>query len=93
MLSPKPEDHFATNSFLSACNVFGILKKNPKKWLGIGQIQDNLDSEFIEKLINERNQSRASKNFQKADEIRDKLYDMGIEIEDTPNGTIWKSKT
>ena len=79
--------------FLSACNVFGILKKNPKKWLGIGQIQDNLDSEFIEKLINERNQSRASKDFQKADEIRDKLFDMGIEIEDTPNGTVWKSRT
>ena len=25
--------------------------------------------------------------------VRDKLYDMGIEFEDTPNGTIWRSKT
>jgi len=78
---------------LAAGQVFGILQESPKKWLGIGQIQDNLDSEFIEKLINERNQSRASKDFQKADEIRDKLYGMGIEIEDTPNGTVWKSRT
>ena len=60
--------------------------------LSLHQSKDNLDSEFIEKLINERNQSRASKDFQKADEIRDKLFDMGIEIEDTPNGTVWKSR-
>ena len=77
---------------LGAAQVFGILQKSPKKWLGIGQTQDNLDSEFIEKLINDRNQARASKDFNKADEIRNKLTDMGIEIEDTPNGTIWRSK-
>ena len=70
----------------------GILQKSPKKWLGIGQIQDNLDSEFIENLINERNEARLSKDFNKADEIRNKLTEMGIEIEDTPNGTIWRSK-
>jgi len=77
---------------LAAAQVFGILQKSPKKWLGIGQTQDNLDSEFIENLINERNQARTSKDFNKADEIRNKLSDMGIDIEDTPNGTIWKSK-
>jgi cysteinyl-tRNA synthetase len=77
---------------LGATQVFGILQKSPKKWLGIGQTQDNLDSEFIEKLINDRNQARASKAFNKADEIRNKLSEMGIEIEDTPNGTIWRSK-
>jgi len=77
---------------LGAAQVLGILQKSPKKWLGIGQTQDNLDSEFIEKLINDRNQARASKDFNKADEIRNKLTEMGIEIEDTPNGTIWRSK-
>ena len=77
---------------LAASQVFGILKKSPKKWLGIGQTQDNLNSEFIENLINERNEARLSKDFNKADEIRNKLSDMGIEIEDTPNGTIWRSK-
>ena len=77
---------------LGASQVFGILQKSPKKWLGIGQTQDNLDNEFIEKLINDRNQARTSKDFNKADEIRNKLSEMGIEIEDTPNGTIWRSK-
>ena len=60
--------------------------------MGIGQTQDNLNSEFIENLINERNKARKSKDFNKADEIRNKLSNMGIDIEDTPNGTIWKSK-
>ena len=60
--------------------------------MGIGQIQDNLDGEFIEKLIKERTESRLSKNFQRADEIRSELNDMGIEIEDTADGTIWRSK-
>jgi len=78
--------------FLAASKVFGILQKSPKKWLGIGQIQDNLDSEFIENLINEREEARLSKDFSKADQIRDKLANMGVEIEDTPNGTIWRMK-
>ena len=77
---------------LAAAQIFGILQESPKKWLGIGQIQDNLDSEFIENLINERNQARLSKDFNKADEIRNKLTELGIEIEDTPSRTIWRSK-
>jgi cysteinyl-tRNA synthetase len=38
-------------------------------------------------LIAERETARTSKNFALADEIRAKLLDMGITIEDTPNGT------
>ena len=76
---------------LASANVLGILQHSPKKWLGIGQIQDNLDSTHIEDLINQRNEARKNKDFKTADEIRDKLTELGIEIEDTPNGTIWRS--
>ena len=76
---------------LASANVLGILQHSPKKWLGIGQIQDNLDSKHIEDLINQRNEARKNKDFKTADEIRDKLTKLGIEIEDTPNGTIWRS--
>ena len=78
--------------FLAAAQVFGILQKSPKKWLGIGETQDNLDSKLIDNLINERNKARSSKDFNKADQIRNQLTELGIEIEDTPNGTIWRSK-
>ena len=72
--------------------MFGILQYSPKKWLGIGQIQDNLDSDFIEKLIQQRTEARLAKDFNKADEIRNTLSDMGVEIEDTPDGTTWRMK-
>ncbi|MGF3214751.1 cysteine--tRNA ligase [Facklamia sp. P12945] len=48
-----------------------------------------LDSE-IENLIEERNQARKEKNFQRADEIRDWLKEQNILLDDTPQGTRWK---
>ncbi len=59
--------------------------------LGIGQKQkeNNLDSE-IEELINQRQQARKDKNWKLSDEIRDKLKEMGIVLEDTPQGVKWK---
>ena len=77
---------------LFSANLMGILNHSPDNWLGIGKTQDNVDSDKIESLINERNEARSSKNFQRADEIRSELNDMGIEIEDTADGTIWRSK-
>ncbi len=47
-------------------------------------------SESIEMLIEERNKARKEKNFDKADEIREKLKSQKIEIEDTQEGTVWK---
>jgi cysteinyl-tRNA synthetase len=60
--------------------VLGIAQKEKEK---------NLDSE-IEELINQRQQARKEKNWKLSDEIRDKLKDMGIALEDTPQGVKWK---
>ncbi len=49
---------------------------------------DDLDSE-VEALIAERTAARNVKDFKTADEIRDKLKDMGIQLEDTPQGVKW----
>ncbi len=49
---------------------------------------DNLEAE-IEELIEKRTAARKAKDFKTADEIRDKLKDMGIVLEDTPNGVKW----
>ncbi|MFC1669771.1 cysteine--tRNA ligase [Spirochaetota bacterium] len=53
---------------------------------------NDVDAERIEKLINERNEARAQKNFQRSDEIRDLLIEEGIILEDTKDGTRWKKK-
>ena len=49
---------------------------------------DSIESE-IEELIKQRQDARKSKDFKTADEIRDKLKDMGIILEDTPMGVKW----
>ncbi len=52
-----------------------------------------IDSDFeakIESLIAQRNNARAAKDWNKSDSIRDKLTSLGVEIEDTSEGTIWK---
>ena len=49
---------------------------------------DRLDSE-IEELIEKRTEARKAKDFKTADEIRDKLKEMGIILEDTPQGVKW----
>ena len=49
----------------------------------------SLDAE-IAGLIEERQAARKEKNWAKADDIRDKLMEMGIVLEDTPQGIKWK---
>lgn len=47
-----------------------------------------LDQE-IEELIAKRTEARKNREFKTADEIRDKLKEMGIILEDTPQGVKW----
>ena len=76
-------------NLLSTGKILGILENDPENWLGYNQNSTEI-SEEIERLINERNEARRSKNFSLADTIRDTLREKGIEIEDTDKGTIWR---
>ncbi len=49
---------------------------------------ESLDGE-IEELIQKRTEARKNRDFKTADEIRDKLKEMGIILEDTPQGVKW----
>ncbi len=48
------------------------------------------DEAEIEALVAERAEAKKAKDYKRADEIRAKLADMGILIEDTPQGPKWK---
>ena len=49
-----------------------------------------LKREDIDKLVADRTQARADKDFATSDKIRDQLAEMGISIQDTPQGTFWE---
>ena len=59
--------------------------------LGIeyGTEEDELSKE-VEALIEKRQEARKNKDFALADEIRDKLTEMGIILEDTRQGVKWR---
>jgi cysteinyl-tRNA synthetase len=65
--------------FDSVLNVFGDSK------------QPMLDDE-IQKLIDERQEARHRRDFDRADQIRDELAERGIVLEDTKDGVRWKRK-
>lgn len=61
--------------------------------LGIfGEEQQEILDEEIEALIAAREEARLDRDFAKADDIRDRLADVGIILEDTKDGVRWKRK-
>jgi len=67
--------------------VLGLIFNEPEEAPLDAELQER-----ISKLIEERAAARREKNWQLADEIRTKLEELGIALEDTPTGTVWKRK-
>jgi cysteinyl-tRNA synthetase len=88
--------NYAKERLLGMAKVFGVLQEEPtfffEKALERLLSSKNISKEDIETLIRERTLARQNKNYTKADEIRKKLSDLGIELEDTPSGTNYRVK-
>ena len=69
----------ALKLFDELCEVLGILYE---------KTDSDLDAE-VEELIAKRTEARKNKDFKTADAIRDQLKEMGIVLEDTPQGVKW----
>ncbi len=94
------EDNLNTSNALTV--LFDVLKNNNlddynkliviedfDKVLSLDLLKDdNVIPKEINDLVNERNIAKSNKDFNKSDEIRDKLLNMGYTIKDTRDGTI-----
>jgi len=89
-LKKDPDNIELRSSFIKSANFMGLLFSKPRNWLIKEDI--NVDTKVIDELIIERNRARQSKDFSVADDIRDKLLDMGVVLEDKNDITTWKKK-
>ena len=78
------------SNLIRATNLIGVCQSNYEDWMSAKN--RNLDEEKINILISERLEAKKIKNFERADQIRQELLDMNIEIKDGPQGTEWSIK-
>ncbi|MCV9880033.1 cysteine--tRNA ligase [Brenneria izbisi] len=92
----KAEDPHAANQLASAlrklANVLGLLGQDPDVFLQSGAPGDDDEIKEIEGLIKQRKDARAAKDWALADQARDRLNELGIILEDGPQGTTWRRK-
>jgi len=69
--------------------VLGIVKD---EYIQTGRADDEFVGKLVDIVIGQRNEARKERNFTKADNLRRRLYDTGIVLEDKPDGTQWRWK-
>ncbi|MDR3186922.1 MAG: hypothetical protein LBT63_00610, partial [Holosporaceae bacterium] len=71
--------------------LLGLLERNCEDWFRTNMEEEISESE-IENLMEARRLAKDERKFQLADEIRAKLLEKNIRIEDTKDGSVWSRK-
>ena len=86
----------ATNLVGAIIDIYGVLGLfNQEADLVIESIKNkhlnrnNILEEYINKMIDDRKEFKANKDYQSADKIRDELLEKGISIKDVGSDTLW----
>ena len=87
--APESEKSAAKGALLAGGAVLGVLGESPAEWLSKGH-PDEMSAGTIDQLLVERTEAKASRNFSRADAIRDELNAAGIIIEDSASGSTWR---
>jgi cysteinyl-tRNA synthetase len=80
----------AISRLKAAGRLLGFFESDPVSWFTEGA--DGPTAEEIDALITERAEAKKSKNFARADEIRDKLAAADVILEDGPDGVKWRRR-
>jgi len=68
-------------------SILGLNLELAESWKPVNKAPKN-----VKKLIDEREKFRKEKKWKEADDVRNKLADMSILLEDTQNGVRWRRK-
>ncbi|HET6906214.1 MAG TPA: cysteine--tRNA ligase [Rhodanobacteraceae bacterium] len=101
------EKRRAKSALLAGGGLLGLLQQDPERWFkhdvllspgsavasvsATATISVRKSAQEIDALVEERRAARATRDFKRADAIRDQLAAMGIAIEDGPQGSRWKA--
>ena len=72
------------------CSIIGVLEKTAAP--AAEESGDSKEAELVEMLIAMRQDARKNKNYALADELRNKLSEIGIVLQDTPQGVKWSKQ-
>ncbi|MFL0809323.1 MAG: cysteine--tRNA ligase [Agarilytica sp.] len=87
-LNKNPGNSAALSELRALADLLGILQQDPQAWFH----GDDEDGDWVEKLIEERNQAKLDKNWARADEIREALKAKSIVLLDSKEGTSWRKE-
>ncbi len=90
------EDSSTTSDTLNAVDdlfrelggdVLGVVKDEYDQ---VGSINNEMAGRLVDIVIEQRSEARKNKDFSRADQLRAKLEEIGVALEDTPEGTNWR---
>jgi len=80
----------AIDALLAAANFLGLLQVEPEAWFQGTTANSMLDEVQVQQLVDARQAAKKARDFAEADRLRNQLLELGIVIEDTPQGPRWK---
>ncbi len=93
-LEDKASEHASclARTLVRLGGVLGIMQMAPGQFLHAAAGNGDISTDDINRLIEERAQAKAARNYAEADRIRERLTGQDIILEDGPGGTTWRRK-
>ena len=91
------DSHSAVQLKASA-NLMGLLEQDPLVWRSWRPANADIDEALVNRLVAERLQARANKDWSRSDAIRDELAELGVQLKDAKDPktgdvtTTWELK-
>ncbi len=91
-LIPEIQSNYA--ALYAMGEIIGILTQSPHNYFAAQKTdkleERSVDPQAVDDLVAQRTQARQAKDWAVADKIRQRLDDMGVQVEDRPEGAVWR---